>query len=140
AGGDERGVRTARRGHADQQARDRHDAVVGAEHGGAQPADPMAAVVLADVLIDRHNPTLFDVQARAVAEWRFLSHLEPRMPEAVIVAYARTPIGRANKGSLVDCRPDDLSALIIKGVLARVEKLDPALVEDVLWGCGQPAG
>jgi acetyl-CoA C-acetyltransferase len=62
------------------------------------------------------------------------------MPEAVIVAYARTPIGRANKGSLVDCRPDDLSALIIKGVLDRVEKLDPTLVEDVLWGCGQPAG
>ncbi len=62
------------------------------------------------------------------------------MSEAVIVAYARTPIGRANKGSLVDCRPDDLSALVIKGVLDRVEKLDPALVEDVLWGCGQPAG
>ncbi len=62
------------------------------------------------------------------------------MTEAVIVAYARTPIGRANKGSLVDCRPDDLSALVIKSVLERVEKLDPALVEDVLWGCGQPAG
>ena len=62
------------------------------------------------------------------------------MSEAVIVAYARTPIGRANKGSLVDCRPDDLSALVIKAVLDRVEKLDPALVEDVLWGCGQPAG
>ena len=62
------------------------------------------------------------------------------MPEAVIVAYARTPIGRANKGSLVDCRPDDLSALVLKAVLERVEQLDPALVEDVLWGCGQPAG
>src|SRR5205085_2446558 len=64
----------------------------------------------------------------------------PRMTEAVIVAYARTPIGRANKGSLVDCRPDDLSAHVIKGVLARVEKLDPNEVEDVIWGCGQPAG
>jgi acetyl-CoA C-acetyltransferase len=73
---------------------------------------------------------------------RIESHecLEPLMSEAVIVAYARTPIGRANKGSLVDCRPDDLSALVIKAVLGRVDKLDPALVEDVLWGCGQPAG
>ena len=62
------------------------------------------------------------------------------MPEAVIVATARTPIGRANKGSLVDCRPDDLSALIIKTVVAQVPKLDPAQVEDVIWGCGQPAG
>ena len=49
------------------------------------------------------------------------------MPEAVIVATARTPIGRANKGSLVDCRPDDLSALIIDAVLAKVPSLDPAL-------------
>src|SRR3974390_988944 len=62
------------------------------------------------------------------------------MPEAVIVATARTPIGRANKGSLVDCRPDDLSALIIDAVLAKVPQLDPAQVEDVIWGCGQPAG
>src|SRR3954454_17941239 len=62
------------------------------------------------------------------------------MPEAVIVATARTPIGRANKGSLVDCRPDDLSALIIDAVLAKVPSLDPAQVEDVIWGCGQPAG
>lgn len=62
------------------------------------------------------------------------------MPEAVIVAYARTPIGRANKGSLVECRPDDLSALIIKAVLDRVPALDPATVEDVIWGSGQPGG
>ena len=62
------------------------------------------------------------------------------MPEAVIVATARTPIGRANKGSLVECRPDDLSALIIDAVLAKVPSLDPATVEDVIWGCGQPAG
>ncbi|MDP9331692.1 MAG: acetyl-CoA C-acetyltransferase [Actinomycetota bacterium] len=62
------------------------------------------------------------------------------MPEAVIVATARTPIGRANKGSLVECRPDDLSALIISAVLAKVSQLDPAQVEDVIWGCGQPAG
>lgn len=62
------------------------------------------------------------------------------MTEAVIVGYARTPIGRANKGSLVECRPDDLSALVIQGVLERVPQLDPALIEDVIWGCGQPAG
>ena len=62
------------------------------------------------------------------------------MPEAVIVATGRTPIGRANKGSLVSCRPDDLAALVIKEVLAKVPQLDPALVEDVMLGCGQPAG
>jgi acetyl-CoA C-acetyltransferase len=62
------------------------------------------------------------------------------MPEAVIVATARTPIGRANKGSLTECRPDDLSALIIKALLAKVPALDPQTVEDVIWGCGQPGG
>ena len=62
------------------------------------------------------------------------------MPEAVIVSTARTPIGRANKGSLVNCRPDDLSALIIKAALDKVPNLDPNLVEDVILGCGQPAG
>src|SRR3954451_16328626 len=61
------------------------------------------------------------------------------MPEAVIVATGRTPIGRANKGSLVECRPDDLSALVIKAVLAKVPAVAGA-IEDVLWGCGQPAG
>jgi acetyl-CoA C-acetyltransferase len=62
------------------------------------------------------------------------------MPEPVIVAATRTPIGRANKGSLVDCRPDDLSALVVRAVLDQVPALDPETVEDVLWGCGQPAG
>jgi len=62
------------------------------------------------------------------------------MPDAVIVATGRTPIGRANKGSLVSCRPDDLAALVIKEVLAKVPQLDPTLVEDVMLGCGQPAG
>jgi acetyl-CoA C-acetyltransferase len=62
------------------------------------------------------------------------------MPEAVIVATARTPIGRAMKGSLVDCRPDDLSSLIIQSVLEKTPQLDKSLVEDVIWGCGQPAG
>ena len=62
------------------------------------------------------------------------------MPEAVIVATGRTPIGRANKGSLVECRPDDLSALVLRSVLEQVPQLNPAEVEDVLLGCGQPAG
>lgn len=62
------------------------------------------------------------------------------MPEAVIVATGRTPIGRAFKGSLVDMRPDDLTALVIRAVLAKVPQLDPQTVEDLMVGCGQPAG
>ena len=62
------------------------------------------------------------------------------MPEAVIVATARSPIGRANKGTLASIRPDDLSAQIITALLAKVPDLDPTLVEDLLMGCGQPAG
>jgi acetyl-CoA C-acetyltransferase len=62
------------------------------------------------------------------------------MPEAVIVATGRTPIGRANKGSLVTCRPDDLAAHVVKEVLGKVPQLDPAQVEDLIMGCGQPAG
>jgi acetyl-CoA C-acetyltransferase len=61
------------------------------------------------------------------------------MAEAVIVATSRTPIGRANKGSLVDARPDDLSSFILSDVMGKagVEASD---VEDVIWGIGQPAG
>jgi acetyl-CoA C-acetyltransferase len=62
------------------------------------------------------------------------------MPEAVIVATGRTPIGRANKGSLTECRPDDLAALVIREVLAKVPQLDPQSVEDVIMGSGQPGG
>ena len=62
------------------------------------------------------------------------------MTEAVIVATARSPIGRANKGSLTSIRPDDLTAQIIDALLAKVPGLDPALVEDLILGCGQPAG
>jgi acetyl-CoA C-acetyltransferase len=62
------------------------------------------------------------------------------MPEAVIVSTARSPIGRAMKGSLVECRPDDMSATIVKAVLEKVPQLDPATIDDVIWGCGQPAG
>src|ERR1041384_7082451 len=60
--------------------------------------------------------------------------------EAVIVATARTPIGRANKGSLVDLRPDDLGATIVQALLEKAPAVDPALVEDVIWGNAQPAG
>ena len=62
------------------------------------------------------------------------------MPEAVIVSTARSPIGRANKGSLKDFRPDDLSALIIKAALDKVPELDPNDVVDLLLGCGLPGG
>src|SRR5690349_9032539 len=62
------------------------------------------------------------------------------MPEAVIVSAARSPIGRANKGSLKDLRPDDLSAFIIKTALDKVEGLDPNTVDDVYLGCGLPGG
>jgi acetyl-CoA C-acetyltransferase len=62
------------------------------------------------------------------------------MPEAVIVSAARTPIGRANKGSLVDCRPDDLTAHIVKAALQKVPQLDPQSVDDLITGCGQPGG
>ena len=62
------------------------------------------------------------------------------MTEAVIVATARTPIGRMAKGSLKDLRPDDLSAHIIGAVLDKVPALDRTEIEDVLWGCGQPGG
>jgi acetyl-CoA C-acetyltransferase len=62
------------------------------------------------------------------------------MPEAVIVATGRTPIGRAFKGTLVDMRPDDLTALVVRAVLAKLPALDPHSVEDLIVGCGQPAG
>ncbi len=61
------------------------------------------------------------------------------MAEAVIVSTSRTPIGRANKGSLVEARPDDMSAFILNDVLAKVD-MDPNEVEDVMWGIGQPGG
>ena len=62
------------------------------------------------------------------------------MPDAVIVETARTPIGRAAKGSLVDARPDDMSAFIVKDLLGKVPGLDPNEVEDICWGIGQPGG
>jgi acetyl-CoA C-acetyltransferase len=62
------------------------------------------------------------------------------MPEAVVVATARSPIGRAFKGSLVDFRPDDLLTTIIQTALNQVPALDPHTVNDVIVGCGLPGG
>jgi acetyl-CoA C-acetyltransferase len=62
------------------------------------------------------------------------------MPEAVIVSTARSPIGRANKGSLIDIRPDDLAAQMVRAALDKVPALDPREIDDLIMGCGQPAG
>ena len=62
------------------------------------------------------------------------------MPEAVIVSTARSPIGRAFKGSLVDMRPDDLAAQMVRAALDKVPALDPHDITDLHMGCGQPAG
>ncbi|HEV7870330.1 MAG TPA: acetyl-CoA C-acetyltransferase [Modestobacter sp.] len=62
------------------------------------------------------------------------------MPEAVIVAAARSPIGRAFKGSLKDLRPDDLAATIVRAALDQVPQLDPTDIDDLMLGCGLPGG
>ena len=62
------------------------------------------------------------------------------MPEAVIVSTARSPIGRANKGSLTQLRPDDLTATIIRAALDKIPALDPEDVDDLYVGCGLPGG
>jgi acetyl-CoA C-acetyltransferase len=62
------------------------------------------------------------------------------MPEAVIVATARSPIGRAFKGSMTSIRPDDLLAQMVSAALAKVPALDPVSVEDLIVGCGLPGG
>src|SRR5437899_1834756 len=62
------------------------------------------------------------------------------MPEAVIVATARSPIGRAGKGSLTAIRPDNLAAQMVAAALAKVPQLDPAEVGDLILGCGLPGG
>ncbi len=62
------------------------------------------------------------------------------MPEAVIVSTARSPIGRAFKGSLTEVRPDDLAATIVKAALDKVPALDPHDIDDLMLGCGLPGG
>jgi acetyl-CoA C-acetyltransferase len=62
------------------------------------------------------------------------------VPEAYIVAAARSPIGRAFKGSLRDLRADDLAATILRAALDQVPDLDPARIDDLMLGCGMPGG
>jgi acetyl-CoA C-acetyltransferase len=62
------------------------------------------------------------------------------MPEAVIVATARSPIGRAFKGSMTELRPDDLTATIIQAAMDQVPALSPVDIDDVHLGCGLPGG
>jgi acetyl-CoA C-acetyltransferase len=62
------------------------------------------------------------------------------VPEAVIVATARSPIGRAMKGSLKDLRPDELAKQMVLAALAKVPELDPREIDDLMLGVGQPAG
>jgi acetyl-CoA C-acetyltransferase len=62
------------------------------------------------------------------------------MPEAVVVATARSPIGRAFKGSLTSIRPDDLTVQMIAAALAKVPQIDPAEISDLILGCGLPGG
>jgi acetyl-CoA C-acetyltransferase len=62
------------------------------------------------------------------------------MPEAVIVSAARSPIGRAVKGSLASIRPDELATQIVRAALDKVPALDPHEIDDLMMGCGQPGG
>src|SRR6185437_7631203 len=62
------------------------------------------------------------------------------MSEAVIVSTARSPIGRAHKGTMSTIRPDDLAAQMVRAALDKVPALDPHDVVDLMMGCGQPGG
>ena len=62
------------------------------------------------------------------------------LPEAVIVSIARSPIGRAMKGSLKGMRPDDLAAQMVQAALDKVPALDPTDINDLILGCGLPGG
>src|SRR4051794_2568085 len=66
--------------------------------------------------------------------------MEAGMPEAVIVATARSPIGRAGKGSLTQLRSDDLATTIVRAALDKVPQLDPNDIDDLMLGCGLPGG
>ena len=61
------------------------------------------------------------------------------MSNAIIAGYARTPFHFARKGKLASVRPDDLAAIVLRGLAARLG-LDPALIEDVVMGCAYPEG
>jgi acetyl-CoA acyltransferase len=62
------------------------------------------------------------------------------MRDAVIVSYARTPIGRAKKGSLKDTRPEEFAAPVLQELIRRTPGLEPAMVEDLMFGCAMPEG
>src|SRR3954451_10035581 len=62
------------------------------------------------------------------------------MTEAVIVATARSPIGRAGKGSLVSIRPDELTVQMVRAALDKIPALDPHDIDDLMLGCGLPGG
>jgi acetyl-CoA C-acetyltransferase len=62
------------------------------------------------------------------------------MPEAVIVATARSPIGRAFKGSLTSIRPDNLTVQLVSAALAKIPQLNPDDIDDLMLGCGLPGG
>jgi acetyl-CoA C-acetyltransferase len=62
------------------------------------------------------------------------------MTEAYVIATARSPIGRARKGSLKDARADDLAAQMIRAAVDKVPGLDPDRIDDLLLGCGMPGG
>ncbi|GAB3231254.1 acetyl-CoA C-acetyltransferase [Glycomyces halotolerans] len=62
------------------------------------------------------------------------------MTEAYIVATARSPIGRAHKGSLKDTRADDLAAQMVRAAVEKVPGLEPDRIDDLLLGCGLPGG
>ena len=62
------------------------------------------------------------------------------MRDAVIVSYARTPIGRAKKGSLKDTRPEEFAAPVLQELIRRTPGLEPAMVDDLMFGCAMPEG
>jgi len=62
------------------------------------------------------------------------------MAKVYVVSAVRTPVGRAFRGTLKDTRPDDLGAVAIRAAVERVPNLDPARVDDVIFGCAMPEG
>ena len=67
-----------------------------------------------------------------------MARADAECPQAVVVSAARTPIGRAAKGSLISMRPDDLAAGVISAALAKLESFDPGTLDDIYVGCAEP--
>src|SRR5438270_8964585 len=90
----------------------------------------------------RRKFTIRSVRAPSLdsSRMRVSPRKELSMPEAVVVSTARSPIGRAMKGSLKELRPDDLTATIIRATLDKVPQLDPKDIDDLHLGCGLPGG